>query len=184
MINRNAILVTLAAAASLLAGCDNVTVTRSEISPGYTGSFYVQTQAQNGVNSVIVRNSPFPPDSIIDALHARYQSGQYKFGPGPNPPDWNGYTVVLSFGGPTLGGQTLCQNLNTPQASVSASQTEVVGEYCYGDRLVTEASARASTITSPQDPRFQELVGGVVAELFKNDYNIYHKSGGHGCGNC
>ncbi|HTY67975.1 MAG TPA: hypothetical protein VMH36_15075 [Alphaproteobacteria bacterium] len=165
-------------ASSLLYGCDSVTVTRSEINPGYTGSFYVQTQAQSGVNSVIVRNSPFPPQTVVDALQSRYQSGQYKFGTGPNPADWNGYTVVLSFGGPTMGGQSLCQNLNTPQAGVPSGRTEVLGEYCYGDRLVTEASGRASAITDPQDPRFQELVGAVVTELFKNDYNIYHKSGG------
>lgn len=165
-------------AASLLYGCEAVTITRSESATGYTGDFYVQTQAQNGVNSVMVRNSPFPPQTVVDALQARYQSGQYKFGPGPNPPDWNGYTVVLSFGGPTLGGQTLCQNLNTPQVGVPSSRTEVVGEYCYGDRLVTEASGRAPPIAGPQDPNFQELVGGVVAELFKNDSHIYHKSGG------
>src|SRR5215469_5401072 len=124
MIDRKVILFAVAATASTVAGCDAVTITRSEITAGYTGSFYVQTQAQNGVNSVIVRNSPFPPQTVTEALQARYQSGQYKFGPGPNPPDWNGYTVVLSFGGPTMGGQTLCQNLNTPQAGVSADRTE------------------------------------------------------------
>lgn len=167
-----------ATAVAALAGCEDVTITRSEINPGYTGSFYVQTQAQNGVNSVIVRNSPFPQQTVIDAAQSRYQSGQYKFGPGPNPPGWNGYTVVLSFGGPVMGGQTLCQNLNTPQAGVPSGRTEVVGQYCYGDRLVTEASGRSGAITNPQDPRLQELVGGVVAELFKNDDHIYHKSGG------
>ncbi|MBV8538794.1 MAG: hypothetical protein JO128_24565 [Alphaproteobacteria bacterium] len=169
-----------ATAVSMVAACssDGVTVTRSEVSPGYTGSFYVQTQAQNGVNSVIVRNSPVPPQDVVDALQARYQSGQYKFAPGPNPPGWNGYTVVLSFGGPTLGSQSLCQNMNAPQAGVPTDRTEVVGDYCYGDRQVTEASARAPHIAGSQDPRFQELVGGVVAELFTNDYNIYHKSGG------
>jgi len=174
-----------AAAALMLAGCgDAVTITRSEATTGYTGSFYVQTSAQTGVNSVVVRNSSLPPQTVMDALQARYQSGQYKFGPGPNPADWNGYTVVLSFGGPVLGGQTLCQNLNAPQAGVPADRTEVVGQYCYGDRLVTEASGRTSAITNPQDPRLQELVGGVVAELFRNDSHIYHKSGGGGCGNC
>ena len=169
-----------ATAVSGLAGCEAVTVTRSEINPGYTGSFYVQTQAQNGVNSVIVRNSSIPPQNLVEALQARYQSGQYKFAPGPNPPDWNGYTVVLSFGGPMIGGQNLCQNLNAPQIGVPADRTELLGEYCYGDRMVTEAIGRAPAITGPQDPRLQELAGGVVSELFKNDYNIYHKSGGGG----
>ncbi len=167
-------------AVSMLAACssDGVTVTRSEVSPGYTGAFYVQTQAQNGVNSVLVRNSPVPPQDVVDALQARYQSGQYKFAPGPNPPGWNGYTVVLSFGGPTLGSQSLCQNMNAPQAGVPADRTEVVGDYCYGDREVTEASGRAPHIAGPQDPRFQELIGDVVAELLRNEEHIYEHGGG------
>ncbi len=169
-----------ATTASLLAACtsDGVTVTRSEITPGYTGAFYVQTQAQSGVNSVIVRNSPVPPQAVVDALQNRYQSGQYKFALGPNPPDWNGYTVVISFGGPTLGSQSLCQNMNAPRAGVPADRTEVVGDYCYGDRQVTEASGRAPHIAGPQDPRFQELLGGVVAELFRNEQHIYERGGG------
>lgn len=175
-------LAALAAAATVLASCDAVTVTRSETSD-YTGSFYVQTTAQNGVNSVIVRNSPVPPQAVVDALQARYQSGQYKFGPGPNPPGWNGYTVVLSFGGPTIGGQTLCQNLNAPQLGAPADRTEVLGEYCYGDRMVTQVLGRAPRLSGPQDPRLQQLAGDMVAELFRNDYNIYHKSGGNGTPN-
>jgi hypothetical protein len=170
-------------AASMLAGCDAVTVTRSESATSYTGSMYVQTTAQNGINSVLVRNSPFPPQAVVDALQARYQSGQYKFAPGPNPPGWNGYTVVLSFGGPPIGTQNLCQNMNAPQVGVPSDRTEVLGEYCYGDRLVTEAIGRAPALSGPQDPRFQQLAGDIVAELFKNDYNIYHKSGGAGTPN-
>jgi hypothetical protein len=52
--------------AVLTAGCsDAVVVNRSEIAPGYTGFLYVQSQAQNGVNAVVLRNSPFPPDTVV-----------------------------------------------------------------------------------------------------------------------
>lgn len=160
-----------------LAGCSDVTVVRSRVTPGYTGAFYVQTSAQNGTNSVLVRNSPVPPEAVIEALRARYQGNQYRFAPGPNPPDWNGYTVVLSFGGPVIGGQDLCQNMNAPQVQPPPDRTHVVGNYCYGDRLVTAATGRAPRITDPQDPNLRALIGGVVAELFTNEQQRFPRGG-------
>lgn len=168
-----------ALAAAGLAACDDgVTVERSPLASNYTGAFYVQTSAQNGTNSVLVRNSPVPPEAVVDALRARYQGNQYRFAPGPNPPDWNGYTIVLSFGGPAIGSQNLCENMNAPQVQPPPNETEVVGDYCYGNRLITEAIGRSPRITGPQDPHFRELIGDVVAELFTNEQERYPGHGG------
>jgi hypothetical protein len=168
-----------AVAAAALAGCsDGVTVVRSPLASNYTGAFYVQTSAQNGTNLVLVRNSPVPPEAVVEALQARYQGNQYRFALGPNPPDWNGYTVLLSFGGPAIGSQSLCENMNAPQVQPSPDRTEVVGDYCYGNRLVTEAIGRAPRITGPQDPHFRDLMGAVVAELFTNEQQRYPGRGG------
>lgn len=164
--------------AASLAGCvtDGVVVNRSPVTPGYTGDLYVQSSAQNGVNSVVVRNSPVPPEAVLDALRQRYQSNQYRFALSPNPPGWNGYTVVLSFGGPVIGNETLCQNLNAPRVAVSEG-TAVVGDYCYGNRTVTEATGQSREITGPQDPILRALVGDVVAELFTNEQQPPHGGG-------
>lgn len=173
-----ALLLCAATAVIMLAGCGSgVTVVRSPLAANYTGAFYVQTSAQNGTNAVLVRNSPVPPEAVVAALQARYQGNQYRFAPAPNPPDWNGYTVVLSFGGPVIGNQNLCQNLNAAQVQPSPAQTQVVGNYCYGDRLVTAATGRAPRITGPDDPRFQDLVGSVVAELFTNEQQRFPRGG-------
>ncbi|HEX9463925.1 MAG TPA: hypothetical protein VGB82_15100 [Alphaproteobacteria bacterium] len=164
----------------LVAGCsDAVMVNRSEIAAGYTGDFYVQTQAQNGVNAVVLRNSPFPPDSVISAIQSRYQSNQYRFGPGPAPQNWNGYTVVIGFGGPTIGNQNLCQNPNLPLRLQSAGETSVIGDYCYGNILISEAQGWTGAVSGPQDPRFSKLMGAVVAELLA-DKRRYGKHGGGG----
>jgi hypothetical protein len=180
---RNAYGIAATAGVALLAvGCsDAVVVNRSEINPGYTGEFYVQTQAQNGVNAVVLRNSPFPPDTVVSAIQSRYQSNQYRFAPGPTPEGWNGYTVVLGFGGPTIGNQNLCQNPNLPMRLPSAGETSVIGDYCYGNILISEAQGWTGAVAGPDDPRFSKLMGSVVAELFA-DRRRYGKHGSGGTG--
>lgn len=179
MSGRSSAVICAAVAAATLVGCssDGVTVNRSAVAPGYSGALYVQTSAANGTNSVLVRNSPVPAEAVVDALRGRYQSNQYRFALGPNPPDWNGYTLVLSFGGPTLGSQSLCQNMAAPQLQPPSDRTEVVGDYCYGNRLVSEATGQAPAISGPQDPRLHQLVGDVVAELFTNNPQPFQDQG-------
>jgi len=162
---------------SVVACSDSVMVNRSEIAGGFTGFFYVQTSAQNGTNAVVVRNSPVPDAAVVDALRARYQSGQYRFASGPVA-DWNGYTLVLGFGGAPIGNQNLCQNPNLPLVASGPDATTLLGEYCYGDILVTEAQGRTAAITGPDDPKLNKLVGDVVAELFFDR----RRYGGHGKG--
>ena len=169
----------LAAGPWMLSACGvgGVTTVRMEGASNYSAAFYVQTGAQNGTNSVVIRNSPFPPDAVLAALRARYQSNQYRFALG-TPADWNGYTVILGFGQPPLGGQTLCGNPDLPQAPASPGVLELLADYCYGRRLVTEALGRAPGVSGPDDPRFRELVGQTVAELFTNEVFAYRSGSG------
>jgi hypothetical protein len=146
---------------------DGVTTVRSRTAGTYSAGLYVQSLAQNGTNSVMVRNSPFPAEAVLAALRARYEGGQYRFALG-TPPDWNGYTVIIAFGGPPVGSQNLCVNPNQPQSTTSAG-SEVVADYCYGSRLVTEVVSRGPAVSGPDDPRFRELIGQSIAELFTNE---------------
>jgi hypothetical protein len=166
-------------AAVTLTACDGTIVNRSEVAGGYTGFLYTQSQAAGGTNAVMVRNAPFAPDAVVTALQDRYQSDQYRFGLGPTPADWNGYTVVLAFGGAPVGTRNLCQDPNLPLAAPSGGRTTVVGDYCLGNILVSEATGWTSAVQDPQDPHFKNLVGDVVAELFSYQARYdKHGSGG------
>ena len=159
----------LLAGACILSACDvGVTTVRLKGGSNYSAGAYVQTGAQNGTNAVVVRNSPFPPEAVLAALRARYQSNQYRFALG-TPAGWNGYTVVIGFGLPPVGSQNLCGNPDLPQAPSPAGVTALVANYCYGNRLVTEALGRTTGVTGPDDPRFRDLIGQTIAELFASD---------------
>lgn len=171
---RNAwpVLVSLAGAVAL-STCTGgaVTTVRSRDSTTYSAGLYVQSLAQQGTSAVIVRNSPFPAEAVVDALRARYEGGQYRFALG-TPADWNGYTVIIGFGRPPVGNQNLCENPNQPQSSSSAG-TELVADYCFGSRLVTEVVSYGPAMSGPDDPRFRELIGQSIAELFTNETPQY-----------
>ncbi|MBV8535297.1 MAG: hypothetical protein JO128_06885 [Alphaproteobacteria bacterium] len=153
-------------AALALAACDGAVVNRSEGASVYTGYLYAQSQAADGTNAVVVRNSPFAPDVVVRALQDRYRGDQYRFALGPSPAGWNGYTVILAFGGAPVGNQNLCQNPNLPLPVTASGRTALIGEYCVGSILVSEATGWTSAVNGPEDPRFKNLVGDVVAELF------------------
>jgi len=156
-------------AALSLVGCGSgVWVNRSEGVNTYTADFYVQTLAQNGTNAVMIRNNPFGPqgeEAALAALRNRYASGQYRFALGPTAGDWNGYTVVLAFG-PAVGVRNPCAD--QPLTGNQPGTTVLRGDYCYGDRIVSEAIGYAGTVSGPNDPQYAQLVAEVVAELFTN----------------
>jgi len=154
---------TVVSAVLAVAACgDMVAVKRSEIAGGYTGWVWIQTLAQTGTNAVVVRNNPFPDSVVLAALRARYSGGQYRFDLG-RPADWNGYTVVIGFGRPGVGIGDLCRG--QPLQPAGTNETAVTAAYCHGDVLLTEAQGWTRAITSPDDPRVEELIGGVIAEL-------------------
>ena len=166
-------------AAMALTACDGTMVNRSEVAGGYTGFLYTQSQAAAGTNAVVLRNSPFSPPAVVSAVQSRYQGDQYRFGLGPSPADWNGYTVVLAFGGAPVGNQNLCQNQNLPLPVAASGRTTVVGDYCLGNILVSEATGWTTSVNTAEDPRFRKLVGDVVAELVSyQDRFDKHGSGG------
>jgi len=160
----------LVPACLLLAACDSgVWINRSEGVNTYTADYYVQTLAANGTNSIVFRNNPFGREGAeagLAALRDRYASGQYRFALGPTASDWNGYTVVFVFGR-TVGNRNPCQ-VDQPPAVVQSDASVLKADYCYGDRIVSEAIAYSGTIGGANDPRYGQMVAEVVAELFQN----------------
>lgn len=166
-LQRAALVVVLAG----LSGCgDAVIVNRSEGVSTYNAGTYVQSLAQNGTNGVVVVNDPFGPagdQAIVTALQARYSSSQYRFALGTTMPDWNGYTVVLGFGEP-VGNQTQCTVAAQSRTTGLPGQTLVIGDYCYGTRVVSEATGYARNLRGPDDPLLGKLAAAVFAEMVIN----------------
>lgn len=156
-----------AASVALVACTGGVSVMRSRDGSNFSQAVWIQTSAANGTNAVVVRNSPFPPQSVVGALQRRYASGQYRFALAPVGGDWNGYTVVIGFGGPPVGSHTQCDDPDLALSPTPPGATIVVGDYCYGRRTVSEAVGRAPELTGPGDPRLEDLVGGIIAELLR-----------------
>ncbi len=168
MHNIGAMLISFAGAVALSA-CSGggVTTVRSRDTTTYSAGLYVQSLAQQGTNSVVVRNGPFPAESVVMALRARYEGGQYRFALG-TPPDWNGYTIIIGFGGAPVGSRNLCENPDLPLPA-SSNGLAVVADYCFRDRLVTEVVSHGPAASGPDDPHFRELIGQSIAELFTNE---------------
>ena len=156
----------LAGLALALTACDGaVTVVRSR-AVTYSAGPDIRALAASGTNAVVVRNSPVAPQAVLDALRARYASGQYRFMLAPAQAGWNGYTVIVGFGQPPLGPHNQCEDPDIPLPAAPSGRTVVTADYCLQDRLVAEAVGRSPALADPNDPRLNELVGGVVAELF------------------
>lgn len=171
----------IASALLAIASCSNsgISVMRSEGGATYSAAVDVQTIAANGTNAVVVRNSPVPPQAVIDALRGRYPSGQYRFALAPVDHDWNGYTIVLGFGGSPVGTHTQCDDPHLALSPAAAGETVITGDYCTGNRTVSEAIGRSAAMATPNDPRLGDLLGAVVAELFANEP---HRPSGGGTG--
>ncbi len=161
-----------AAALLVRAACDGaVTVVRSR--GGTTYAEDAQTVAALGVNAVVVRNSPVPPQAVLEALQARYSGNQYRFVLAPDGGGWTGYTVIIGFGQPPVGARNQCADRDIALPPAPAGTTVITGDYCFNDRVIAEAVGRSPAISGAGDPHLRALVGDVVAELFAQP----HRSG-------
>jgi hypothetical protein len=152
-----------------LAGCGGVMTYRSEAAGNRSAQTYAPYAAMNGTNLLVVRNNPFPEDRVnqavlgVVATHNPMQ--RYRFALA-QPPDWNGYIVVLGFGESPVGNQDLCRNAQLPLRPTPAGQTALIADLCYGEMLVTEVYGHSPAVGGPDDPMFLNLVSQVTTELF------------------
>jgi hypothetical protein len=145
-------------------------VNRSEGISTYNAETYIQSLAQNGTNGVVVLNDPFGTagdEAIVAALRSRYSSGQYRFALGTSAPGWNGYTIVFGFGEP-VGNQTQCTAAEASRTTGFSGQTLLIGDYCYGTRVVSEATGYTRALSGPEDPLLAKLAADVFAEMVIN----------------
>ncbi len=159
------------AALLALAACEGaVTVVHSRGGTTYTED--AQTIAAQGVNAVVVRDSPVPPQAVLEALRARYSGNQYRFVLAPADRGWNGYTVIIGFGQPPIGARNQCAVRDIALPPAPAGVTVITGDYCFNDRVIAEAVGRSPAISGADDPHLRALVGAVVAELFAQPHRV------------
>ncbi len=157
------------AASLALAACDGPRVYKSSYA-GHASAPFIDSLVAQGTNATIIRNNPFPNDpdnaAVFRAIKATYAGGRYKFVLGQPASDWNGYTMVVTFGDNILGSTDSCKNPNPPLRPGSADRISVIIEYCIGPALITQVRGNRATVSGPQDPLFGRLLDDMVADLF------------------
>ncbi len=175
----SAALLALGAALALGACTYGITTYRSEAAGNPSMQIYAPYAALNGTNLAVILGNPFPADKtnegVLAVMRVRNPMQRYRFALVPTP-DWNGYSVILGFGEPPIGNQSLCQNPALPLRPMPAGRTALMADLCYGPLLITEATGHTATVGGPDDPRFGDLVGGVLEELFAlRPYRYSHR---------
>ena len=152
-----------------LAGCADASIVHysyynSAYSPGQ-----VDLAAASGQSLAVIRNNPFPEDSdnrgVVAAMQARNLGPKMYFAQVERPDDKYGYKVILDFGG-ERGGYDQCTATPSPAAAKRTDgPISVLGTFCVGNVLLTDALGSIGGATGPDDPRFQRLVGDIMVAL-------------------
>lgn len=158
----------LVATLAALAGCDGV----STISSSYYNSTYspshVDLAAANNPSQAIVRGNPFANDrdnsAVIAAMQGRNFGPKMYFSPTPRAGDKYGYKVILSFG-EKISRNYQCGPDGVAGIPAPAGTVSLVGTFCIGDIVLTDAVGTVSGVTGPDDPRFRRLIGDVMVAL-------------------
>lgn len=148
----------------VLAGCtEGVAVSRTYYTRIGIPS-HVELAASQGPTLVNLYRNPFPDAEVIAALRIHnprpYMAFSTAAGSGPYP-----YRVVLGFGSRPPGGSADCRVFEQAPGPPPAGQTEIFGAFCLGDQLLSEASARAPSVTSADDPAFARMTGDLLLAL-------------------
>lgn len=80
--------------------------------------------------------------------------------------DDNYKTVLIFNPAPRLAAWQLCDGKPPFPLRPSTEPLYVMAAFCSGDVLLTEAEGRVASVQSPDDPRFDKLMTGVVSALF------------------
>jgi hypothetical protein len=84
----------------------------------------------------------------------------------PRPDDLYGYKVILDFGGQRGSYYDQCAQPPTPAAfKPPEGRISVLGTFCVGNVLLTDALGSIGGASGPDDPRFQQLIGDVMVAL-------------------
>lgn len=148
----------------LLAGCGNgVAVSRTHYTQLGIPS-HVELAAAQGPTLVNLHHSPFADPQVLEAMRI-HNPRPYMTYSTAGPGGLYAYRIVLGFGSRPPGGSADCSVFNQPVGAPPAGKTEMYGAFCLGNTLLSEASARAPTIQSPNDPAFYRMTGDLLAAL-------------------
>lgn len=174
--------------ATMLAACaDSVSVSYTYIPvrgvPGHAD--YAATQAPT---PVVIRNTEFPPPTIVAALHKNNPRQNLIFSTDPPAGIDSGYRLLLTFDGRPAGGPQACREPftasapETPQRSPARSTTSIYGIFCVGPTLLSEAMATGPRLDSASDSRLPRLMGDLLSALMPK--NETHEGSDSRCFRC
>jgi len=145
---------------------------------------HVQYAAADGPLPVTIFNDPFPgPDNdtgVIAAMQGRNPGPPLTFiaaGPGAN---MAGYRIILAFDAPAF---SRCGAAPPPPSPSPAARpparTRISAAFCLDNRILSDASADAGAIATPQDPHFARLIQDLLSALLPYyDPSSQNQSGG------
>lgn len=157
------------AVAAALAGCaDGSVVHYSYYNSAYTPG-HVGFAAANNPSLAVIRGNPFPQDrdnrGVVAAMQGRNFGPKMYFNQVQRPDDKYGYKVVLDFGGPAVGYAQCASDPTPPATAAPSDRISVMAAFCVGDLLLTDALGSIAAASGPDDPRFQRLIGDLMAAL-------------------
>lgn len=152
-----------------LAACaDGVSVSHNYI-PQHGVPRHADYAAALGPTPVVMPNAPFPPPTVVAAMHKNNPRHHLVFTTDPPANLAGGYRVLLTFDFRPAGDLRVCQQPPVVPAAASEpparAATRVYAAFCLGPALLSEAVATAPRLESPRDPRFSRLMGDLLAAL-------------------
>jgi hypothetical protein len=165
----------LAGCAALAACADGVAV-RNQV---YVSDMRTHLSAASAYPMpVVILNEPFADDRGGAQVIAAMQKGQGSVSPRQNfaaLPAGQSYRVVLTFNGAPTGGNSCAGSMLSPPPSV-ADRIAIHATFCLGTKLLSEVTAAAAPIASPQDPQFARLMTDVLSGLFPANHPMFKDS--------
>lgn len=193
-----------------VAGCtnaDGISVVQNEES-GYFSSSEYGYDVSRGNTPVYIAGSTFSqdPKAFVNKVVADMQGADWNphahFTGTPDPNSSRIYSYAIAFGDPSVTGANLCAATDRPDtpnyhypmgskgnasyerpAPTSEAGVTLVAALCRYDKSTSAVTARAASVTGPNDPKFRELVRTAVLELTRpNQMNIQHRGNNDGGG--
>lgn len=138
----------------------------------YTPNYVHYTTAPGEVNTVIF-GTPFGMEQaqferrVTDLMYRRpFWSSPAKYVTGPSEKARQAMYVVLVFNPPlSYDGHDACAKKDQGGSPVSG-EVRLVAAYCSTVHMLSEVTARATDVSGPNDPRFEQLIHQTMIQLF------------------
>lgn len=162
------------AAALALAGCGSPQVYGVQYNSAYSPD-HPQLAASDGEALAVIRANPFAEDrdnaAILAAMQGRNPGYKVYFRQASRPEAKYDYKVILTFGdGLSPYAANPCTDTGPLPAAANTGRVDLRADFCVGPTFLSEARGTVDGVKSASDPRVNQLVGEVLADLMSDRY--------------